>query len=416
MRHLVLLWALAVVSPAQDLVTAAQEARQTAEADVVQVRARIAEERRALVRRVQAAVAAAQAARADGEAAQASLAAALTAQEQRRAEAQRDVLAARQAADRALAAARGTSSAPDPLARAEAASAALEARLSALPALLAEHRAVETVLDRAGVPQSVPVLRLGQARALALGPDDITRGLLVEVPGTAALRVVGPHLPPGPGLPVDPTGTVARQDPPAHGLVAWIKAGRLFIWPILITFGIAVGILVARILALRSLTVDGGRLRTVGTLLQADRITDAEALVAPGATPLDRVLKAGIAARGRSLNAREALVEEALVAEAARLRRGASLVLVLAGICPLLGLLGTVTGMIDLFSVIAATGSGAAKSVSGGISEALVTTQAGMITAIPLLIGHALLSRAVEKREHLLEQAACRVLGLDDAP
>ena len=70
--------------------------------------------------------------------------------------------------------------------------------------------------------------------------------------------------------------------------------------------------------------------------------------------------------------------------------------------------------MIDMFSVIAAQGSGSAKGLSGGISEALICTQAGMLVAIPLLLAHAWLSRAAERRTHLLEEAACGVLGLTE--
>jgi biopolymer transport protein ExbB len=317
-----------------------------------------------------------------------------------------------------LTAAKGAAvAATDPVGRAQAAVAALEARVAALPTRLAERRAEESVLDRRGAPRSVPVLRLGEARAVALGPDPDSTGLLERTAEGSAWRVVGPHLPPIPGtIPLDPTGTVAGQPVHEGGLMAWLKAGRLFIWPILITFAIGLAILAVRTAALARLRIDPRRLGAVAERLEADDAVGAEALVNAQATPLDRILAVGIAARDRTTGAREALVEEALLAESARLHRGAALLLTLAGICPLLGLLGTVTGMIDLFSVIAMTGSGAARSVSGGISEALVTTQAGMLAAIPLLIGHALLARAAEKREHLLEQAACRVLGLEETP
>ena len=100
-----------------------------------------------------------------------------------------------------------------------------------------------------------------------------------------------------------------------------------------------------------------------------------------------------------------------MLAEAPRLQRGLNLVLLLASIAPLLGLLGTVTGMIDLFAVIGAQGSGNARALSGGISEALITTQAGMLVAVPLLVAHSLLNRAAERRIVLLEEAASGILG-----
>ena len=67
-----------------------------------------------------------------------------------------------------------------------------------------------------------------------------------------------------------------------------------------------------------------------------------------------------------------------------------------AAIAPLLGLLGTVTGMINTFNLITLFGTGDARMLSSGISEALVTTEFGLIVAIPALIIHALLSRRIK--------------------
>ncbi len=81
--------------------------------------------------------------------------------------------------------------------------------------------------------------------------------------------------------------------------------------------------------------------------------------------------------------------------ERERLDRNIDTILVLAQIAPLLGLLGTVTGMISTFESISIFGTGNAKALSRGISEALVTTQCGLVVAIPgLLMGHFLKRRA----------------------
>jgi biopolymer transport protein ExbB len=66
-------------------------------------------------------------------------------------------------------------------------------------------------------------------------------------------------------------------------------------------------------------------------------------------------------------------------------------------IAPLLGLLGTVTGIITLFTVITEVGTNDARVLAGGISEALVTTETGLIIAIPVMILHGLLSEKIEK-------------------
>lgn len=94
-------------------------------------------------------------------------------------------------------------------------------------------------------------------------------------------------------------------------------------------------------------------------------------------------------------------MDEQLGEESARLNRGLATVAVLAAVSPLLGLLGTVTGMIETFQSITLFGTGDPKLMSGGISQALVTTQMGLAVAIPLVLFHSLLvgraNRLVEK-------------------
>ena len=88
----------------------------------------------------------------------------------------------------------------------------------------------------------------------------------------------------------------------------------------------------------------------------------------------------------------EARLDEALLAEQPRLERGQALVKLLAAIAPLLGLLGTVTGMIGTFQSITVFGTGDPKLMAGGISQALVTTVLGLVTAVPLLFAQTGLS------------------------
>lgn len=87
------------------------------------------------------------------------------------------------------------------------------------------------------------------------------------------------------------------------------------------------------------------------------------------------------------------------------LSRFIAVIAVLAGVAPLLGLLGTVIGMIETFDVIAIFGTGNAKALAGGISVALVTTQSGLLVAIPGLTASAMLSKRAAKLERSLEEA-----------
>jgi biopolymer transport protein ExbB len=84
---------------------------------------------------------------------------------------------------------------------------------------------------------------------------------------------------------------------------------------------------------------------------------------------------------------------------------------VIAAAAPLLGLLGTVVGMIKTFTLITVLGTGNAAKLSSGISEALVTTELGLIVAIPTLIIHGYLSHQTEKRLGMLEQVSVELLN-----
>ena len=84
-----------------------------------------------------------------------------------------------------------------------------------------------------------------------------------------------------------------------------------------------------------------------------------------------------------------------------------------AAVAPLLGLLGTVSGMIETFKMLTLFGSGDPAAISGGISEALVTTELGLVVAIPSLIINALLSRKVKSHMHTLETTTIKFNSLD---
>lgn len=406
---------------------AARTAQDQAQVELAEVRLRIANEQAALLRSLQEAINAADAARERLAGATRSAQATNDELRTRSRDRERDLALVRQISNRAVVAAR----LPDadarslarrsPIERVEAAVTAAERRMQALPGRIGLRVVPESVIGRLGAVAQVPVLRLGEARAVALGDDRDHCGLLERATDGSAWRVVGPELPATALLragavtmvPFDATGTAAHQAGSVHRtLQQWIQAGRFFIWPIIAAGLLGLIIAIERTVVLLRRRVDPGRLVLVATALDRGDASSARALVAAGATPLDRVLGASLAALGRPREARESAVEQALLVETGQLTRGLAIIAVLAGVAPLLGLLGTVTGMIDMFSVIAAQGSGNAKSLSGGISEALICTQAGMMVAIPLLLLHAWLDRLAERRSHVLEEAACGMLGL----
>ena len=117
--------------------------------------------------------------------------------------------------------------------------------------------------------------------------------------------------------------------------------------------------------------------------------------------PLGRLQRIANGITNTNIDAISMRLDEQLGEESSLLSRGLPTVAVLAAVSPLLGLLGTVTGMIETFQQITLFGTGDPKMMSGGISQALVTTQLGLSVAIPLVLFHSLLTgranRLVEK-------------------
>ncbi|EIA4707446.1 MotA/TolQ/ExbB proton channel family protein [Vibrio cholerae] len=124
----------------------------------------------------------------------------------------------------------------------------------------------------------------------------------------------------------------------------------------------------------------------------------------PGNNPLGRILAVYNKEQQRSVEALELRLLEAAVDEQNHLETGLSMLKLLAALAPMLGLLGTVTGMIETFQVITQFGNGDPKVMAGGISMALVTTVEGLIAAIPLLLAHNILSAQAETIRNILEK------------
>ncbi|MEC9410244.1 MAG: MotA/TolQ/ExbB proton channel family protein [Pseudomonadota bacterium] len=107
----------------------------------------------------------------------------------------------------------------------------------------------------------------------------------------------------------------------------------------------------------------------------------------------------------------EARLDEAVLRELPAIERGQSVIKLLAGIAPLMGLLGTVTGMIATFQAITAFGSGDAKLMAAGISQALITTVLGLVVAVPLLLLHSWVASRSRELVHILDEQSAGIIA-----
>lgn len=127
--------------------------------------------------------------------------------------------------------------------------------------------------------------------------------------------------------------------------------------------------------------------------------------------PLGRVLAASKNTGWDDKENIELLIDEAVIREVPKLETGQSLVKLLAAVAPLLGLLGTVTGMIATFQSISLFGTGDPKLMAAGISQALVTTMLGLIVAIPLLFLHSLIVARSKNMTQILDEQSAGLIG-----
>ena len=190
-----------------------------------------------------------------------------------------------------------------------------------------------------------------------------------------------------------------------------IKAGGLLMWPIILCSIIAMAIIAERCWSLREnkivpkdLVSKVWQWQKVG-YLDKKRIQDLRL-----GSPLGMVLAAGLVNRNHSREIMKESIEEVGRHVAHELERFMNTLGTIASISPLLGLLGTVIGMIKVFTVITAQGVGDPSILSEGISEALLTTAAGLSVAIPSLMFHRYFRGRVDGLIITMEQEALKMV------
>lgn len=127
--------------------------------------------------------------------------------------------------------------------------------------------------------------------------------------------------------------------------------------------------------------------------------------------PLGRVLMVHEQNPGMDTETLELKLSEAVLKEVPRLETGLNLLKIIATVAPLLGLLGTVTGMIITFQAITIFGAGDPKAMAGGISSALVTTVLGLCVAIPMVLLHTLVNSRAKSIIHVLEERTTGIVA-----
>jgi biopolymer transport protein ExbB len=261
-----------------------------------------------------------------------------------------------------------------------------------------------------------PVAVFRSADGAQIGTADTKLGSLepsVQAFPLPEQREAAAQLALGTGLPFDPTlGNAHKAAAIEETWLEHVIKGGPIMYPMAVLAGAALLVVLGKWLSM--LFVRRPARRSVESMLQAVRKGDRNDAIEHADTisgPAGDMLRAGADHLGEPRELVEEVMYERVLSTRLRLNSWLPFVAICATSAPLLGLLGTVTGIMNTFNQMTVYGTGDPKTLSGGISEALITTEYGLIIAIPSLLLHAFLSRRARSIVDELEKLALKFLA-----
>jgi biopolymer transport protein ExbB len=179
----------------------------------------------------------------------------------------------------------------------------------------------------------------------------------------------------------------AAREADSDSLWNWFKKGGMFMWPILFCAALGLGFIVERLIFFfRTKFAPKEFIDDLERSIASDDLPTVEHLCSDSNNKIGQIIYKGLQFKSLGYERVEKAMSVAGSVEVSRMERGLSVLNAVANIAPMLGFLGTVSGMISAFYQIAAADQVSAKIVAAGIMEALITTETGLIVAIPVLL------------------------------
>jgi biopolymer transport protein ExbB len=195
-----------------------------------------------------------------------------------------------------------------------------------------------------------------------------------------------------------------------------IKAGGPVMWPIILLSVASAAILLERLWSLQERRVIPRELTArIWKLVESGQLTDKHVAALAQNSALGQILAAGLANRHRAREFVKEAIEDTGRHVVHELERFLNMLGTIAAVSPLLGLLGTVVGIINSFAAITHSGVGDPRVLSGGIGQALICTAAGLVVAIPSLMGYRYLRGHVDGLVVQMEKEALKLVQALDA-
>ncbi len=198
-------------------------------------------------------------------------------------------------------------------------------------------------------------------------------------------------------------------------MIDLIIRGGIFMYPIIFCSIVALAVFLERLWVLRrSHIIPNDFIRKVEDLLKKQKLSEAIFLCQSDSSSIAKIFLAGLKNSRKGMWLVKEAIEERGTREATVLERNVGLLNTIANLTPLLGLLGTVSGMIKTFNAISVHGIGNPAPLAGGIAEALITTAAGLCVAIPTLVSYRFLKDKAGALIFEMEESSIKLVELMD--
>ncbi len=213
--------------------------------------------------------------------------------------------------------------------------------------------------------------------------------------------------------PVEPEPVPQARGFAQSGLVEFFNKGGKFMWGLLFLSIVGVAVIIERAITLHKARSDVRKLmEQVVSALKKGRLDEALDICANMRGPIPQILHAGLVRAKKGTEAVQKAIEIAGIIEMSFLERGLIILATVANVAPLLGFLGTVSGMVGAFEAIAQAEQVSAKLVASGISEALITTMKGLMIAIPTQVAHNLFVQRIDRFVVEMEDSAAELVDV----
>jgi biopolymer transport protein ExbB len=217
---------------------------------------------------------------------------------------------------------------------------------------------------------------------------------------------------PAPAQPANAAAPPAAHVAPGGGFANWFSRGGPMMWAILACAIVgAIFVLERAITLVKARTNTRGLMTDVLNAVRRDGVDGGERVCEQTKGPIASIIHSGLRQAKRGPEAVEKAIEAAGAVEMSFLERGLIWLATVSTVAPLLGFLGTIGGLVDVFQAMAAADQVSAKLVAGGVVEALIPTQAGLLVGIPASIAHNLFLSMVDRFVVEMEESSSELVS-----